>query len=344
VRFNGRDLKPFKAIVAPLLDARTVLTTNHWGFVSLWLKRERKAGALFYWDQAKQFHRASIGMPPQSSPLLHYYSFMNAAKALLAAKNVTFDQRHGVKAHNMRQHSSKISLSNEGVKIQNTGIVPALSAYLGEAETNHTHSLQEIFFNLPFIHRTYCLTYASQTDMFIPLVDCAYVFDTATKQVHLQARLSKDFAHSRYVKRLPPALVADASRGDIRAIRSAITVPVGSSHLKTAADLAALARLNQDLRKDILYINGAQTLWYAKASVSGPRRLERFPLTLTLAAMHRLSEICRYRPVELASFLAGQKNWLVSEFIDVASTQFIDEIAAELTGYQVMTPNIRAAT
>lgn len=343
LRLNGRELKPFKAITAPLLGARTVLTSTPWGFVSLWLRRERKPEALFYWDQGREFYRASAGMPPQSSPLLHYYSFMNCAKALLVAKGVPFAQRHGVGAHNMRQPSSKISLSNEGVRIQNAGILPALSQYLGETETHQTHSLQEVFFNLPYIHRTYCLTYTSQADMFIPIVDSEYVIDTATKEVYLRAKLSKDFAHRRYVNQLPPALIPDVSQGDIRAIRSAATVPVSSSRL-TPADRAAVAGLNRQLRRDIQYINGPQTLWYAKGRVSGPRRLDRFPLTLTLAAMHRLSEICRYRPIELASFLAGQKNWLLSEFIDVAVAQFIDEIASELTGYQIMTPNVRVAT
>ncbi len=206
------------------------------------------------------------------------------------------------------------------------------------------HCLQEIFFNLPFIHRTYCLTYSSQADMFIPLVDCKYVLDTATKEVHLQASLSKDFVHARYVKKLPPALVADSNGSDVRAIRSVATVSVSSSALRTVADRTALARLNRELLRDLHYINGPQTLWYAKACVSGPRRLDRFPLILTLAAMHRLSEICRYQPIELASFLAGQKNWLLSEFVEVAAAQFIDEIAAELSGFQVMTPNVRAAT
>jgi hypothetical protein len=269
---------------------------------------------------------------------------MNAVKALLVAKEIPFSEMHGVKSHNMRKPTSKLSLSNEGVRIQNAGVLPALSEYLGETEQQQTHSLQEILFNLPFIHRTYCLTYTTQADMFIPLVDCVYVLNTATKQVHLQASLSRDFAHARYVKKLPPTLVSDPTRGDIRAIRSAAAVSIGRSPLKSAADRDAVAGLNRALRRDIQYIKGAQTLWYAKACVSGPRRLERFPLTLTLAAMHRLSEICRYRPVELASFLAGQRNWLLSEFIEVSAAQFIDEIAAELTGYQIMTANVRAAT
>jgi hypothetical protein len=59
--------------------------------------------------------------------------------------------------------------------------------------------------------------------------------------------------------------------------------------------------------------------------------------------MHRLSEICRYRPLELASFLAGPGNWLISEFVMMAPEQFIDGIAAELTGHQFMFPNVRPA-
>jgi hypothetical protein len=60
--------------------------------------------------------------------------------------------------------------------------------------------------------------------------------------------------------------------------------------------------------------------------------------------MHRLSEICRYRPSELDSFLNGQKNWLLSEFVAMSPNQFLDEIACEMTGHQVMTPNVRTPT
>ncbi|MCZ2076057.1 MAG: YaaC family protein [Bryobacterales bacterium] len=109
-------------------------------------------------------------------------------------------------------------------------------------------------------------------------------------------------------------------------------------------DKANLTTLHRSLRVDLHYINGAQTLWYLKADVPGPTRLGRFPLSITLAAMHRLSEICRYRPIELSAFLAGRKNWLLSEFIHQAPNQFIDELAAEITGHQFMTPNVRIAT
>jgi hypothetical protein len=342
VRLDGRDLKLHKAAVNPTLDAKTVLTHSPWEFVSLWLQRESKDDALFYWNQAREFHRASSSLAIQSAPLLHYYSFMNATKALLSAKGITFNEYHGVKAHNIRGASNKITVSNEGVKIQNSGILPALATYLGDTETSTIHSLQQIFFNLVCIHRTYCLTYKSQAEMFLPLIDCAYVFDSATKQVYFSANLSKDFADKKSIRRLPPSLIQDPAGPDIRGIRSVVATPAARRTIRRGAELTGLQNLHKQLRADVHYINGNRTLWYAKGVVPGPARLNRAPLVLMLGAMHRLSEICRYKPIELAAFLAGQKNWLLSEFIQMAPNQFIDEIASEITGYQFMTPNTRA--
>jgi len=203
IRIGGRDLRPHKASVRPQLGARTVLTNSPWNFVSLWLKRETQTKAHFYWHQARIFHLASAGLPTESAPLLHYYSFMNAAKALLVTKKVQFAEIHGVKAHNMRSNSKKISVSNEGVRIGQEGIVPALSAYLGDKETLRDHSLKELLFNVPFVHRTYCLTYRAQADMYVPLTDCEYVCDDTTGQGYFQAKLSKDFASKFVVSRLP---------------------------------------------------------------------------------------------------------------------------------------------
>jgi hypothetical protein len=269
---------------------------------------------------------------------------MNAAKALLAAKGITFNPYHGVRAAHTRGPADRITLANEKVELLNQGVLPSLSAYLGETETTHIHSLQEILFNLPFIHRTYCLTYRNQSDMFIPLTDCEYMFETKTKHAYLRANLSKDFAHRRFLRRLHPSLISDPRGGDIRAIRSANETSISGRNARSAADRTSITLLNRQLRTDVQYINGSQTLWYVKGVVTGPKRLTRCPLTLVLAAMHRLSEICRYRPVELASFLVGQKNWLLSEFIALAPGQFIDELATEITGYQFLTPNVRPPT
>lgn len=62
VRVGGRDLKPHKATVNPKLAARTVLTTSHWEYVSLWLKREHKPEVSLYWQQAQAFAARENGV------------------------------------------------------------------------------------------------------------------------------------------------------------------------------------------------------------------------------------------------------------------------------------------
>jgi hypothetical protein len=343
LRLAGRHVAPFKAIVAPELGTRTVLTDGPWGFVSLWLKRSKQDEALFYWTQAHEFAAASADMSLQSSPLIHYYAFMNAAKSLLTAKGLTFDPYHGVRAASLRKPGSRISLSNEGVAIQRSGVLPSLLAYLGETETQRTHSLQELFFNMPFIHRTYCLTYPSQADMFFPLRDCRYVLNTTSMNAYLSARLSEHFTGARYLAKLPTTMIPDPAAGSDQ-IRSVATAKISSRFLTSDSDRQAIVALNETLRSDVVYIHGAQTLWYVKGVVAGAKRLARFPVTLALAAMHRLSELCRYRPFDFEKLLSGQTNWLLSEFIAQTPDQYIDSLASEITGYNFMSPNVRPAT
>lgn len=340
---SGRILGPHKAILSAKFDARTVLTNTPWEFVSLWLKREKQDDALILWNQAREFYEVSLGLSLQAAPLLNYYSFLNATKALLSAKGIPFQSTHGIKADNLRGVSRRIRLSNEGIAIQQQGVFPALSQYLQESESAKKHTLKELLFNLPFVHRTYCLTYTTQHDMFVPLRACKFVVNRTSGEAYFSAAVSEDFPMQYMKRRLPASLILDPSAGS-RGLRSAASVTL--SHVKriTGTDLAKLADLNGRLRSDVHYINATQTLWYAKLNVPGPKRLLRFPLTLTLAAMHRLSEICRYRPLELAKFTASQENWLLSEFVQSAPRQFLDAIASELTGYQFLVPNVRPAS
>ena len=338
IRLSTKALRPHKAVNGAQFAFRSVLTSDPFNYVDLWLRRQHLNDALFYWRQSRAFYQAAQNLPMESAPLVLYYCFMNAAKALLSAKRVPFNEHHGVKSHLMRGPNSKIMLSNEGIKIKNSGIVPALSGYLNESETSLTHSLEDLLYNLVFIHRTYCLSYPRRTEIFLPLKGGEYVRDTASGEVWFQALAVEDIDWKSFKKRLPAGFVArtDGAVG----IRSAGSIVWTSTSKPSSAELVALAGLNQLLRTHLHYINGAQTLWYLKTD--GHYRIARQPITLTLSAMHRLSEICRYRPSELDSFLNGQKNWLLSEFVAMAPSQFLDEIACEMTGHQVMIPNVRA--
>lgn len=339
LHLNGRDVSLHKAVMQPIFVTQTVLTNSPWNYVALWLRRKNKHEALFYWEQAQQFHNASRGLPLRSAPLLLYYSYMDLAKALLTAKAMPFAQDHGVKAHKMRQPNDEITLSNEGIRIKARGIVSALANYYHETELQRDYTMQELFFSMAFIHRTYCLTYQSQQEMFVPLQKCKYTFDDKTGRVFCEGWLATDIAGADIRTRLPTSM--DWVGSGAKQFRSKSSIPWSDPNGANDTELAALAGLHAEQRFSLHYINGAQTLWYLKLKTDGPRNIMRRPSTVTLCAMHRLSEICRYRPSELSSFLDGDQNWLLSEFVDQSPKQFLDEIASELTGQQFLVPNIR---
>jgi hypothetical protein len=262
MQVNGRRLAPHKASASPLLGSRNVLTKEPWTFVSLWLKRNGSEDALFYWEQALEFQAASVGLPLRSAPLPLYYCYMNAAKALLSSKGMQFNPYHGVTSHQVKV-SKRMSIANEGVRIKADGVLPSLSSYYGESEAQRTYSLQELFFNMPFIHRTFCLTYKNQTDMFLPIRECVYVVDTRERRAFFKAELSRDWASKHALNRLPPSLSRATEIGPYT-IRSVNAVACSRPRKPSTANLKEIADLHKTLRGDVFYINGTETLWYVK--------------------------------------------------------------------------------
>jgi len=346
IRLSGKVVTPHKALVNPIFDSKNVLTNSPWEYVDLWLRREKKSDALFYWKQAREFYEASSGLSTQALPLLLYYTFMNAAKALLSAKNISFNEYHGIQDGTASADSDKIQLAIVCVKIKNNGIVPSLAGYFGENEPSNIHSLKELLFNLPYIHRTYCLTYKGQTDMFIPITDGKFIQDKASRKAYFSGKLSRKFANKHVLNRLPSEFIHDtlASTNKELFIKSSTQATLQRPSRPSDSDLQNLKVLHKSLRKNLIYINGAQTLWYIRSQPAGPKILDRTSTTITLAAMHRLSELSRYHPLKLDRFLSSKENWLLSEFIKQSPIQFIDEIASEITGFQFLIPNVRPAT
>lgn len=343
IKISGKVVSPHKAIVNPDFKCKNVLTDSPWDFVDLWLRREKENEALFYWDQARAFNNASKNLPVQSAPLLLYYSFMNAVKALLSSKHITFNPYHGIQEKQIRTNNKNISLANEAVKIKTHGILPSLSDYFAESETNNIHTLKDLLLNLPYIHRTYCLTYKSQKDIFIPVKESSFVLNKRDRRMYFQCILSNDFSNHHTVNRLPSTLALHEKRDGKYVIRSVDSRNFSSAYRPNVHDKQTLIGFHKELRNVLFYINGSTSLWYIKVGTSSGKIINRFSSTITLAAMHRLSELCRYKPLELNSFLSGQQNWLLTEFIKQSPNQFIDEIASEITGYQFLIPNIRDA-
>jgi hypothetical protein len=72
IRRKGRAVAPHKAIIAPVIGARNVLTNSPWTYVALWLKRGRKDKALLYWQQVQEFYKVSLGLPTIFRTIRYY--------------------------------------------------------------------------------------------------------------------------------------------------------------------------------------------------------------------------------------------------------------------------------
>lgn len=340
LKIRNKVMKPHKALLNPDLTARNVLTYSHWDFVELWLKRNEKDEALFYWEQAKVFNQAANGLPNQSAPLLHYYSFMNAVKALLSSRNINFKQHHGVaRGENAAQIDN---LSDIKVKIKNEGILPSFSKYIDGTSHEGVYNIKNLFSGLPYIHRTYCLTYDVTDDIFIPLIDAEFVLNESDNSLFFTAILSKDFRFDTVFDLLPPAFeLFEREKYKIKSVESLLDFNENQS-----SNMPLLTEFHQKIRRDLYYINGAETLWYLKRknNQSEHTSVSISPLVITLAAMHRLSELCRYDPLKLRQLLNEKENWIIAEFIQQSPSQFIDAISSEITGHQFLIPNVRSAS
>lgn len=331
-------VRPHKSISNAQFEVRNVLTNDPYTYVDLWLRRHHEDDALFFWRQSNAFYSGAKNLPAEAQPLLLYYCFLNAAKALLTSKHIVFNVYHGVKSHNMRAPGAKTVLSNEGVKFLNHGVAASISSYFGETEASNIHNLEEMLYNLSHIHRTYCLTYPQRRDVFLPLKDCKFVRDEDTGLAHFEGAVGTDVDWKSFRKSIPTEF-SQQLRGLDRIIVSDFKVPISSANKPDEDDMDQLRLLNKAIREKVHYIRGSSTLWYLKTK--GPTRIARQPLTLMLGAMHRLSEQCRYHPAQLSSLLNGQRNWLLREFLTMSPSQFIDEVASEITGHQILVPNVR---
>ncbi|WP_339210778.1 YaaC family protein [Aeribacillus sp. FSL K6-8210] len=337
ISYKGKNLTLHKAIKSPNFEGKTVLVNDPWEYVEMWLKRNNHNDeALFYWQQSRQFYEASTMLPLTSSPLTTYYCFLNAVKTLLIVKNVPFSDRHGVSGWSK---NSKVSLSNEYIKIQTGGILPALCNYLDEpVNTAETYLLRDVLYNLPFIHRAYCLTYTSTStkELFIPIRKAFFVKKNGSSESWFSAEIDPKYANGHTLKKVAENFERDPTFENAFVVRT-------KKRFRWRRDdpnkLNKLVTFHCKIRKQIHYIAGMSRLWYIKREgIDGV--ISRNPMSLTFAGMHRLSELSRYEPVVLSKHLSSQHNWLLSEFIKNAPYQFIDHIASEITGEEFMSPGI----
>lgn len=342
LKFSNRDLYFPKAITQPQFGNRTVLANDEFQYVELWLKRNNQKDALFYWNQSKSFFQASKLLPSTSSPLTAYYCMMNAVKALLTVKAVSYADYHGVSGDNVL---SRRSLENEISEIQNAGVLAALSKHLGEIEPNKSHSLHDILGNLPFIHRAFSLTHKDKSELFISIKNPMYMRHPIQNKVWWSAEVIGRDADRRVLRTLPPGFEIDEGVKDRVVIRRKSRVSwfpkQNATAQEKASSISRLQEYHRKLRCDVVPISAQSDLWYLKRRIAGTPSIQRYGVTLMMAAMHRLSELARYDPKGLSKHLSGSSNWLLTEFIELSPAQFIADIACEITGLEFRLAGVR---
>lgn len=305
----------------------------------MWLKREHKKEALFYWSQANDFYDASKSLSNMASPLTLYYCFLNATKALLSAEGKEIKEHHGVGGGTS---TNTASLNNEEIYFLHNGVLSGLCALLGEKCEGEKYTAKDILYNLVFVHRAYNLTFPSQTELFIPIKNPKFVKKEGSTEAWFSAEIiDRKYQTKHTINKIPSKFEQDIAFQDSFVIRAKKRFSWRSGKHEKNDNIDRLTKYHAKIRKDLHYIYGSNNLWYIKRSETTEHYIYRSSLTLTFALMHRLSELARYNPLLLSRHFDSQHNWLISEFISTSASQFIDGISSEITGQQFMPPGRR---
>lgn len=333
---NSKVVYIHSAISEPDFGAAKVLSADPWDYVSLWLRRDHSKEALFYWDQAREFYKASIDLSQISSPLTSYYCFLNATKALLLVKKRKFSDSHGVTGSNK---PGKRSLVSEIVEFKPSGVLAELCNFLGESvNPTDKFSLYEIFYNLPFLHRAFTLTYKSISELFLPIKEPMFVKKDNSSEAWFAAELDHRYKSSQIKKVLPPDYEIDEGVEGKCIIRRKKRFKWAARGMDKRGNIQRLMNYHKCVRQDVVPIFAPVNTWYIRKHLKTTRHISKSQLSLMFSAMHRISELSRYDPITLARHFDNQHNWILTEFLRVAPAQFINHIACEITGKEFVKP------
>lgn len=350
VHYRGSRLRLQSCRAEPEITAPRVLATDPWQYVELWLRRKsgkdakRGKAARFYWSQAHAFYRATGALDATASPLTSYYCMLNAAKALLVSRDVSFTESHGVTGETIKKTGAKKhSLTQEHIKFQGAGVLAGLCSYLSDPVTpNNELTLGDALHHLPFLHRAYILTFRSADEIFVPLAAHGFMRDPKTRETWFFGEAPAKYGTRNFADSLPDGFEIDTGmpeelkkKKDSIVIRKKKRFEWHKRKLKES--LAEFKTYHAKLRRHLVPIFAPATRWYIR--IKHPGTVDKSPLPLMFAAMHKLSELSRYDPLRLSEHLESGHNWLVAEFLSVAPSQFINGIASEITGREFLRPD-----
>ncbi|ROQ21042.1 YaaC-like protein [Marinimicrobium koreense] len=335
---NSKKVSPHKAYVGPKFNEKTILVESHFEFIEMWLQRNGNEDSRIYWDQAKNFYHAAANTDVTSKPLVAYYCMLNASKSLLALKGVGVSPYHGLAGS---PAANKAMLVNELIEVKANGVFVALSNYFGASLAGKKVNLKDVLYNIPYIHRAFTTTHPGMQDLFIPISDPHFVRNMKSDESWFCATVRDSQYQKENIFKKQRGWEIDASEHGFvirRNKRFSWSTKRGTSK---SDRINELKDYHSKIRRDIKYIHSHQRLWYYKRNDRGGSVLPWPTPSLIYMGMHRLSELCRYEPSRLARHFKAQHNWLLTEFINHSLSNFVDQIACEICGLELMSPKIR---
>ena len=339
LKVEGRHSGLHSSVLRPDFGASTVLSNGPWDYVAMVLRETGSSESLHAWTQARHFFRAARDAPPVASPLLGYYTAMNATKALLAFEGKSASL-HGTSG--TRKSGANV-LSRELVRFQGNGVWATLAQTLHEPapKDGEKHNLKRLLRNIPYVHRAFRLTFKTGPELLIPVDKTQFILKNNNKnEACFEARIAPQYASPSLARWLPTGWIrsnrisSERTETWVRRRQSFKWKPEDPD-----ASLERLVKYHARLRKTFVQIITPTNRWYLKKDVAGDDRLEYSELLVTLACLHRFSELARYDPGALHRHLENRHGWLVEEFLRLAPTQFVYRIASELTGREFLTPD-----
>lgn len=316
----------------------------------------------FYLKQAAMYYQAAKNEPFEVSMLSSYYCMLNLAKSYISFKSTYVDEFvQDFSDHGIQEDYGSEGTGFEGISVRykqqrfNRRNLPinmfggVFPMFAGKLDTNFRDvwqiddgkTLKTLLYNLPFVQSSYMNTYSTTKnrleELFIPLpVDNPpSLYQVSSTRLTLKVDIDEGYLKS---------LDGEVSNEIISTITSKLKFEDGTFYSaetvtkNTNAKISGdLSRLNQELRKYFVYNGGNHALWYLKRTgLENNNVLNLSTLTINMAIMHRLSEIARYKPEQLTRLMNSNENWLLHEYMGAALDQFVDELASEITGRNVI--------
>ena len=223
------------------------------------------------------------------------------------------------------------------------GVLFELENYLGEDSGKQRHKLKDLLYNIPYIHRACSITFglSQSQELYVPIQNARFVKKSENYEAWFDFELEEKYSSQKVISEMGASFERDPFFSDKWKIRAKKRFKWDTAK-SDQKRLESLRKYHKWIRSRLFYIYGNQKLWYIKKDMKKPNVIDHSSIVLTFSAMHKLSEICRYQPKVFDKHLSSKHSWLLTEFINKSREQFIDEIASEICGSELMPTGFRS--